>query len=138
MLYHYKMSWTRLNIDSCEYAQKLTENVSSLSYVMDPMKYQTCAKNSCRNELGLVGGNNVSKITSSLVDLESNLFGIDREASRCPTARYLPGELHGKSLFKPVCYKEIDDTKKHLNHCMFFSYPGVPKSPPMDLSKCQK
>jgi hypothetical protein len=128
------MSWNRLGSDHCYYAQRLTQNVSELGYVLDTAPYQHCR--GCRFELGLVGGNNVSKIEGNLVDLESNLFGIDRESSRCAQARYLPGEVHGKSTYKPVCYKDINTTPKHLNKCQMFSYPGVPQPPPMDLYKC--
>jgi hypothetical protein len=130
------MSWTRSFTDGCAYAQRLTENVSSLSYVMDTAKYEHCRQ--CRSELGLVGGNNVSKATGNLVDLESNLFGIDRESSHCASMRYLPGEIHGKSAYKTVCYKDIDPTPKHLHHCQFFSYPGVPQPPALDVSKCPR
>jgi hypothetical protein len=128
------MSWNRLGVDTCYYAQKLTQNVSQLSYVMDTAKYQHCTP--CRSELGLVGGNNVTKVTGNLVDLESHLFNIDKELSRCASTRYLPGEMHGKAVHKTVCYREIDTTPKHLKHCQFFTYPATQNAPPMDLSKC--
>lgn len=130
------MSWTKFGSDQCYYAQRLTQNVSQLTYVMDPLKYQHCTP--CRNEFGLVGGNNVSKASGSLVDLESTLIGIDREASRCATAKYLPGEVHGKATFKPVCYKDINTTPMHLNHCQFASFPHVQNAPALNLSKCQR
>jgi len=130
------MSWTRIYNDQCSYAQKITENVTELSYVLDPMKYQHCTP--CRVELGLTGGNNVSKVNGNLVDLESNLFGIDREGSKCSSMKFLPGEAHGKSLYKPACYKDIDTSKKHLQHCQMFGYPSVPTSPPMNISNCKR
>jgi hypothetical protein len=85
----------------------------------------------------LVGGNNVSRVSvKSIVDLESNLFGIDRESSRCAQSRYLPGEVQGKSTFKPVCYKKIDMTPNHLRHCQFANFPAVPNAPEPDIFKC--
>jgi hypothetical protein len=127
------MSFSRVKYDNCTYSQNLTQNVSYLSYTLDPMKYQHCTQ--CRNQLGFVG-NEVSKISGNLVDLESNLFGIDRELSKCAQMKFLPGELHGKKLYKTTCYKEIDARPKHLNQCQFWGYPGVPTPPPADLSKC--
>ena len=128
------MSFNRVKYDVCSYSQDLVGNMSYLSYTLDPLKYQHCSP--CRSELGLVGGNNVSKVTGNLVDLESNLFGIDREQSKCAAMKYLPGELKGKKLFKPVCYKGIDPTPKHLKHCMFVNYGSVGNLGGMDLSKC--
>lgn len=128
------MSYSRVAYDTCSYSQKLNENVSQISYILDPLKYKHCSP--CRNELGLVGGNNVSKINGNIVDLESNLFGIDREASRCSTMKYIPGEFKSKGLYKKDCHKPIDVTPKHLPHCQFFDYPAVQAPPHMNLHKC--
>ena len=129
-----KMSFNRVKYDTCSYSQNLTQNVSYLSYTLDTLKYQHCTP--CRSELGLVGGNNVSKVSGNLVDLESNLFGIDRELSACDTQKYLPGELQGKKLYKTSCYKKIDDTPKHLRHCNMINYGAVPNAQALQLSKC--
>ena len=130
------MSFNRVKYDECSYSQDLTGNVSYLAYTLEPIKYKHCTP--CRSELGLVGGNNVSQVTGNLVDLESNLFGIDREASRCAESRYLPGELHGKKQFKTSCYKEIDPTPKHLKHCQYFPFGVINNAGPMNLSKCSQ
>lgn len=130
------MAWTRIYNDQCTYAQKLTQNTTELSYVLDKQKYQHCS--GCRFELGLIGGNNVSKIKGNIVDLESNLFGIDREGSRCSSMKYLPGDEKGKSLYKPVCYEKIDMDKKHLKNCQMFGYEQVHNSPPLNLAKCNQ
>jgi hypothetical protein len=132
------MSFTRLNYDTCSYAQNLNTNVSYLSYLMDTSRNEHCTP--CRNQLGLVGGNNVSKATGSLVDLESNLFGIDRpQTSKCTIHHFKPhdGEYEqGIGQYKTTCYPKIPTDKKHLNSCQFFSYPGVPTPPSLDLHKC--
>lgn len=130
------MSWNRVEYDVCSYSQRLTQNVTQLGYVLDPLKYQHCTP--CRSELGLVGGNNVTKVSGNLVDLESNLFGIDREQSKCAAQKYLPGELIGKKQYKTTCYKEIDDKPKHLRHCQFFPYGPVQNAPALNLSSCSK
>jgi hypothetical protein len=128
------MSYSRISYDTCTYSQKLNENVSQIGYVLDPLKYKHCSP--CRFELGLVGGNNVSNISGNIVDLESNLFGIDREASKCSALKYLPGEYKSKGIFKTTCHKAIDTTPQHLNKCQMFSYPAVQAPPPMNLYKC--
>jgi hypothetical protein len=130
------MSFSRVKYDSCSYSQNLTENVSYMSYTLDPLKFKHCTP--CRSSLGIVSGNDVSKANGNLVDLESNLFGIDREVSQCAAMRYLPGELHGKKLYKTTCYKEIDPTPKHLKSCQFFDVLGAQNAPAMDLSKCRR
>ena len=133
------MSFNRLTYDNCSYKTNLSENISQLSYLLDTVKYENCSK--CRNELGLVGGTNVSQVAGNLVDLESDLFNIDRSGSKCPTMKYLPssdGYVQGKPGYKPVCYPKIDTNMKHLRPCQFVSYRETPLPPSLDLYKCPK
>ena len=84
------MSSNRLMYDKCETAKKVIENEGTL-YTLYPMKYESC--NPCRNELGLVGGNNVSIIRGNLVDLENDLRGQTRpltQPSQCPDKLFKP------------------------------------------------
>lgn len=132
------MSFTRTKTDTCNYKQELEGNVSYISYLLDPVKYENC--NKCRMELGVVGGTNVSHIRGNLVDLESNLFGIDRDNSRCPVTRYIPrsdNKLKGSDFIKPVERPELNTNMMHLNGCQMVNYePSTPHPPPMDLFKC--
>jgi hypothetical protein len=132
------MSFNRTKTDSCNYKQELEESVSYVSYLLDPIKFENC--NKCRHELGLVGGTAVSHIQGNLVDLESNLFGIDRDNSRCPITRYIPPNDHtlqGTNFIKPVCRPELNTNMQHLESCQLISYaPYTPHPPPMNLSKC--
>ena len=132
------MSFTRTKTDPCNYSQELEGNVSYVSYLLDSVKYDSC--NKCRPELGLVGGTAVSHVSGNLVDLESNLFGIDRDASRCPSTKYTPRAdqiVQGSQFIKPVCRPSIDTTMKHLKPCQMFDYaPYTPHPPPMNLFKC--
>jgi hypothetical protein len=130
------MSWTKLGNDHCYIAQKNTQNVSELDYLLNPIKYENCK--GCMSSKGLVGGNNVSKIKGNLVDLENELWNINKELSRCPQARHLPGELHGKRIYKTTCHRKINDSKLHLKNCQFFPYPEIPMPPPMNIFKCPK
>lgn len=57
-------------------------------YTMIPQKYYN--PNAARNALGLVAGNDVSITSGNLVDLESDLYGITRTASKAPSKQYQP------------------------------------------------
>lgn len=131
------MSFARIAYDTCTYAQKLNENVSHLDYTLDTNKNYHCGE--CRNELGLLGGNNVSRVDGNMVDLESNLFGIDRTTSRCARMKYLPSSdpfVQGKGMHKTCEYPKISTKKNHLKACQFTSFPEVPAPPPANPFKC--
>jgi hypothetical protein len=132
------MSFNRLSYDNCSYKQELTESVSYLSYLLDPVKFNNC--NKCRPELGIVGGTNVSTPIGNLVDLENNLFGIDRPQTHCPSYKYLPSQneyVQGKEYIKPVCHPKINtEASKHLQSCQFYDTLQVPQPYALDLYKC--
>ena len=118
----------RLSYDACAYSQALTQSVSPLAYILDPIKYEHSEK--CRIELGTVGGTAVSHVNGNLVDLENNLFGIDRPGTHCSAYMFqpvAPGEpLRGNEYIKPVCHPAIDTTLRHLPSCQITSYPAIP------------
>lgn len=132
------MSFTRTFTDPCAYKKTLEENVSYASYTLDPIRYDNC--NKCRPELGIVGGTAVSHVGGNLVDLESNLFGIDRDLSRCPSSRFVPrsdDKVQGTTIYRDSCRPVIDTHKTHLKACQMFDYaPSTPHPPSMDLFKC--
>ena len=80
------MSSNRLIYDNCEYKTKLNESTNPLNYMLNPIRYENC--NKCRMELGVVGGTAVSHIQGNLVDLETDLMGITRKASLCPSQKF--------------------------------------------------
>ena len=129
----------RLTYDACAYSQALTQSVSPLAYMLDPVKYEHSEK--CRIELGTVGGTAVSHVNGNLVDLENNLFGIDRPGTLCSAYMYLPvapgGMLQGNEYIKPVCHPQIDTSLRHLPSCQISSYPAVPMPPPPPSFSCQ-
>ena len=132
------MSFTRLQYDTCSYKQELGDNVSILGYLMDPIKYHC---QSCRPELGIVGGNNVSQIIGDKVDLENDLFGINRGLSKCASGRFLPradGKVQGKDLYKCTSFPLVDTKMQHLPSCQFFEYPSVPQPPAFKPYTCPR
>lgn len=132
------MSMNRLTYDSCAYVQSLSQSVSPLNYVMDPVKFEHCGK--CRPELGVVGGTAVSHVKGNLVDLENDLRGQNRPNTHCPEFKHLPrgdGKVQGKEYIKPVCHPKVDTSMVHLKPCQLVNYGEVPLAPPMNLFSCK-
>lgn len=139
------MSFNRLRYDNCAYSQELNESVGTLSYILDPSKYENC--NKCRMELGIIGGTNVSHIKGNLVDLETDLRGTTRMATKCPTKKYQnpcpsgdmttcqPNNIviKGNGCNQP---RVIDTSMQHLNSCQMIRYKPVPMEPQMPPVLC--
>lgn len=133
------MSFNRLSYDTCAYKQDLSENVSQLSYLLDPVKFEHCQK--CRHEVGLVGGTNVGVVKGNLVDLENELFGINRPNTQCPSYKFTPrsdGIVQGKEYIKPVQHPAVDVNMRNLRPCQMIDYKEVPHPPPMNLFSCPR
>ena len=114
------MSFNRLSYDDCAYKKTLEESTGTLTYVLNPIKFENCSK--CRVEFGIVGGTNVSHNIGSLVDIENDLFNITRKNSKCPSKKY-----------EPKCNKSNKDDNglpcgpyqladKHLKPCTIVNY----------------
>jgi len=138
------MSSNRLMYDTCEYKTRLDESVGSLEYLLDPIRYENC--NKCRMELGVIGGTAVSNIQGNLVDLETDLMGITRKASLCPTKKY-NSTCATKNIANcnpnNIVYNNVDGTtnvintnKVHLPACNMIKYKPVALPPPMNFNRC--
>jgi len=133
------MSFTRTAYDSCAYQTALNQSVAPISYQLDVSRFEAC--NKCRNELGLLGGTAVSHVNGNLVDLENDLRGQNRPATRCAQYKYLPptgNVIQGKEYIKPVDHPQVDISMRHLQPCQMFQYPEVPMTPSMDLFSCPR
>lgn len=84
------MSFNRSLYDTCEYRKRLQESTSVLNYVLDPNKHYNCSEAAI--DFGLIGGNNVSRISGNIVDLENDLQGRTRPLTRCPDYMYMRGD----------------------------------------------
>ena len=138
------MSSNRLIYDTCEYKTRLNENVGTLEYLLDNIKYENC--NKCRMELGVVGGTAVSHIQGNLVDLETDLMGITRKSSLCPSKKFNsscatkniancnPNNIvfNGENGLQQT----IDTNKVHLQSCNMFRYKPMPLPPKPNYSSC--
>ena len=139
------MSSNRLMYDTCEYKTRLDESVDSLGYQLDPIRYENC--NKCRMELGVVAGTSVSHIKGNLVDLETDLMGITRKASLCPTKKF-QSSCATKNIANcnpnnivingsPAQNQSVIDTSKlHLPSCNMVRYKPIPSESRPNLSQC--
>lgn len=122
------MSFNRLAYDTCEYNQRLQQDISSLHFIMDPIKYEH--KHKCRNEFGLLGGTNVSHIKGNMVDLENDLRGQNRPATNCAQYEYIPNNknyVQGVEYLRPNHHPKVDTTPLHLPTCQMIDYPAIPR-----------
>ncbi len=110
-------------------------NKSMFSYTQIPEKFYH--PKPTRNALGLVGGNEVSNISGSVVDLESDLFGISRSLTKCAAREYIPAcplggagcpAYPGTRTFVDRATGatiSIDTSPKTLPTSQYATYPGV-------------
>ena len=139
------MSSNKLMYDQCAYEARLGESAGTLEYMLDSSMHENV--NKCRVDLGIVGGSNVSEIKGNLVDLESDLFGVTRKATLCPSKQFKskcsvtdinncqPNDI---VIDGPGCNvpRVIDTSMVHLPSCNMFRYKPVPLPPPMELPSC--
>jgi hypothetical protein len=126
------MSFNHPIYDHCTYKRNLKENVSILSYVMSPFRYEN--QNKSRHRLGLVGGTAVSHIQGNLVDLESDLRGQTRYLTHCVNTQYKPVKP-GEDIINDKT-PPIDTRLKHLPTNQMIAYKSIPLPPSMDMPKC--
>ncbi len=119
------MTSNRLLYDECAYSKRIKESTSPVGYLLNPIKFENC--NKCRNELGLLGGTNVSINNSNLVDVESDLSGRTRLLSQCPQQKHQPGNckcVHDSGI--PGDCDSCQPQKRHLRPCNMFQYKPRP------------
>jgi hypothetical protein len=109
---------------------------------MDPSRF--VHKDPCRDAFGIVGAtsgvsavappqtpeNDIDKIRGDLVELENDLRGQTRPATRCPRYDYIPkaGVVSSEELWKPVKHPVIrTDRPVHVDTCQVIDY--APKAP---------
>jgi hypothetical protein len=96
-----------------------------------------------RNALGLVGGNEVTNISGSIVDLESDLFGITRSLTKYAPRQYTPAcPLGGAGCPDYPADRTFVDRATGKSHTIqtkprdlptsqFTAYPGVGRPVPL-------
>lgn len=134
------MAFTKNSYDACSYKQQLAESVGELQYILDPVRYYH--PKPARLAFGIVAGNDVSIVPTGMVDVESNLFGIDRKLSRCDALKYInpcpTGEM-GTCLPRQIVIRGnpsnhgrvLNVLPVHLPEAQMFSYKPVQVDPYM-------
>lgn len=125
------MSFNRSKYDTCTYKCDLQNNVSTLGYILYPLRYNRDDK--CRHQLGFLDGTNVSHISGNLIDLESELKGQTRLLSKCDNNKYIPTN---DNMIKNDKTPPIDTTMKHLPSCQAITYRSVNLPPKMKFFNC--
>lgn len=95
-------------------------------------------KKEARHILGLVGGNEVSRIAGIQADLESDLLGITRPTTNCPSREHLPTSASGTSITRmnPKTNLKIDIAPVHLPVYQQWAYPSVIGPEPLRKETC--
>ncbi len=91
-----------------------------------------------RHILGLVGGNDVSLIKGNMVDLESDLRGINIPNTFCPSRQYQPFRRDQKEIVRDntkIAVK-IDVQPVHLPVYQMIAYPAVMAPAPIVNEVC--
>lgn len=133
------MAWCKNSFDACAYKQQLAESVGELGYQLDPVRYYHPMAS--RIAFGIVSGNDVSVVPNQ-VDLESDLFGIDRKLSRCDALKYInPCPTGDMNTCRPRQIvmrgnpsnhgRVLDVTPRHLPEAQMFRYTSIPLDPYM-------
>jgi hypothetical protein len=127
----------RLIYDTCAYSKSLSESMAPLSYIMDASRFER--EDKCRPQLGTVGGTAVSHVQGNMVDLENNLFGLDRPNTLCPEYKFDPRlPVQGREYVKPVQHPEVDVELRHLRPCQLHDVAPVPGPPaPLPRPACK-
>ena len=88
------MSFNRLKYDNCAYTKEISESVSPLDYYLFKGKYENC-------EQCPVGNATNNLEFGKKANLESELYGLNREQSKCPSKKYDPSKPFTKPDFSP-------------------------------------
>lgn len=96
------MSFTQLNYDPCAYQHDLGESMRVGRYRLDqPFNQGECFYDDPTVRMQKYGG--ASCLPDHLVDLDSEMLGIHRAASKCPDKQYPHNEFKCNPKLKPSC-----------------------------------
>ena len=86
------MSFNKLNYDTCAYKHTLAESVGPGEYQLNtpPISCEPCFPTNPSYRLQRQGAS-VSQ-SEAIIDVDSELMGLTRLSSKCPSKKYLPGE----------------------------------------------
>lgn len=89
------MNFNRLNYDTCTYQHNLKQSVGVADYVLGMPRINCHACFHADPSMGPIDKLPAVRPRDALVDLDSELMGLNRKASNCPTTAHIP------DIFKP-------------------------------------
>jgi|UniRef100_A0A6C0EE92 hypothetical protein len=115
------MSSNRLIYDKCAYATEMKESTSSLEYNLFKGKYE----NSIQCPVG--DFTNILEF-GTRADVESELYGINRLGSLCPSLKYNPDNK----------FKAVNFTPSRTCDSIYFITPNNIEKPKTNMLNCNK
>lgn len=105
-------------------------------YVEDPFAY--VHKTPGRHMLGLIGGNAVSLPKGNMVDVESDLRGLNIPLTKSPARQYQPPPLEQVAISRKSVKGSvlIDVRQRHLPAIQMWSYAPTFSPVPMKVTQC--
>jgi hypothetical protein len=93
-----------------------------------------------RHMLGLVGGNEVSRIQGVQADLESDLLGITRPNSDATYRHHLPQATENEEIVRtnPKITLKVNVKPEHLQPYQQWAYPSVIGPEPLAKESCYR
>ncbi len=90
-----------------------------------------------RHILGMVGGNEVSLVKGNMVDLESDLKGINIPNTFAPWRQYQPPQGQEITRDNWKGQVKINTEPMHLPAYQMWAYPGTPAPEPLRSTTCK-
>ena len=100
--------------------------------------YTYVSKTPARHVLGLIGGNEVSLPKGNMVDVESDLRGLNIPLTYCPSREYQPPPSKQSEIFRKNTKGtvKIDVRPRHLPSIQMWSYAPTLAPVPMNVVQC--
>ena len=119
------MSFNRLNYDTCEYKQSISQSIGPGHYQINtpPISCEPCYPYS--PSIRLQHSGNSVDLSKYMIDIDSELIGITTPASKCPSKKYIPNIKNGK-----IC---IDNNQHNWKDCSLPAEETRTSNPPCNL-----
>ncbi len=126
------MSFNRLPYDTCSYEHTISESTGPGVYQLTtpPNTYKMCHTNDPRIRLQ-TNGVSVNK-AEDLIDIDSELIGISRNNTSCPTKKFVPDYVDNCQPNSKVCIDK-EKTKIEFNDCFTRTEDNRLSNPPCNL-----
>ena len=137
LLYHSSLGMASLTeaydtVNTTARTQDAKENPQAYGRFNDEVEHPRPA----RHVLGLVGGNESAFVRTNWPDVESDLRGITRPNTFCPTRQHMPPEGPLLKRVNPKGAITIDTTPIKMREFQMWAYPAVIGPEPLIKETC--